>query len=98
VNGLEVTDNARVKIDQSEVLATGFRTSPAGSFPSEANRPNPGKGIEFDDNSSGAVYRTEVSGNFAAGISDRSEGDVRIDEVFLFDNRPDLDGIKNKDR
>ena len=53
--GIEVTGNARVTIAKSEVHATGFRLNPAtGDFPTTVT-PNPGKGIEFDDNSSGPI-------------------------------------------
>lgn len=80
--GIEVNDNARVKVDKSEVIATGFRLNPAtGDFPT-VNPPMPGIGISFEDNSRGAVYRTEVSGSFRAGISGRS----RLKDVYLFDN------------
>jgi hypothetical protein len=91
--GIEVNDNARVKVDKSEVVATGFRLNPAtGDFPTTSN-PNPGIGISFEDNSRGAVYRTEVSGSFRTGIADRSSGNVTVDHVFLFDNNPDKDGF-----
>lgn len=87
--GVEVNDSARVKVDNSEVVATGFRLNPGtGDFPTVEN-PNPGIGISFKDNSQGAVYRTEVSGSFRNGISDRSRGKVKLDDVFLFDNGPD---------
>lgn len=93
--GIEVNDNARVKVDKSEVIATGFRLNPAtGDFPTTSN-PNPGIGISFEDNSRGAVYRTEVAGSFRAGISDRSSGSVKIKDVYLFDNNPDKDGSGN---
>lgn len=94
--GIEVRDSAKVKIDQCQVLATGFRMNATSNFPT-ANRPMPGKGISFEGNSSGAVFRTEVSGSFAAGISDRSRGSVRIRDVYLFNNRPDLEGVDDDD-
>jgi hypothetical protein len=87
--GIEVNDNARVKIDKSEVIATGFRLNPAtGDFPT-TNQPNPGIGISFEDNSRGAVFRTEVAGSFRVGIARSSRGDVRMKDVYLFDNNPD---------
>lgn len=91
--GIEVNDSARVKVDKSEVNATGFRQSAAGDFPAPFN-PNPGIGISFEDNARGAVFRTEVSGSFRAGISDRSRGGVRLSDVYLFDNNPDKEGIR----
>lgn len=87
--GIEVTGNARVKIDQTHVLGSGFRSG----APPVNNTPNPGKGIEFEGSSSGAVFRTEVSGSVAAGISSRTGGEVKLQDVYLFDNRPNLEGF-----
>lgn len=96
--GVEVNDNARVKIDKSEVIATGFRLNPAtGDFPTVA-QPNPGIGISFEDNARGAVFRTEVAGSFRAGISDRSRGDVKVEDVYLTDNNPNADGVRGGGR
>ncbi len=90
-----VKDSARVKVDQSEVIATGFRFNPeTGDFPSVNNKPNPGIGISFEDHSGGAVFRTEVSRSLAAGISDRSCGSVRVEDGYLFDNAPDMENIR----
>lgn len=89
--GIEVNDFARVKVDNCEVHATGFRLNPAtGDFPT-VNQPNPGKGIAFEDRSRGAVFRTEVSGSFRAGIS--SNGNVDTKDVYAFDNNPDFEGF-----
>lgn len=86
--GVEVTGSARVKIDQSQILGSGFRS---GAAPVN-NTPNPGKGIEFDDSSSGAVFRTEVSGSFSTGISRKTRtGQVTTRDVYLFDNQDDDD-------
>lgn len=93
--GIEVNDNARVKIDKSEVIATGFRLNPmTGDFPT-TSRPNPGIGISFEDNSYGAVFRTEVAGSFGAGIFSSSRFEVRVIDVYVFDNNPDFQGVKN---
>ncbi len=93
--GIVVKDSARVKVDQSEVIATGFRFNPeTGDFPSVNNKPNPGIGISFEDQSGGAVFRTEVSRSLAAGISDRSSGSVRVEDGYLFDNAPDMENIR----
>ena len=84
--GIEVNDQARVKVDKSEVVATGFRLNPAtGDFPT-TDHPNPGDGISFNSSSRGAVYRTEVSGSFRTGISGRR---VTVKDVYLFDNNRD---------
>ncbi len=93
--GVEVTDDARVAISRSEITATGFRLNPmTGDFPSDANRPDPGKGIEFDDRSSGVVFKTTVSGSFAAGLSNQTSNRraVCVGPVSLFDNAPNYEG------
>ncbi len=91
--GIEVSSTARVKIDNCEVHATGFRLNPVtGDFPT-TSRPNPGKGIAFRGGSRGAVFRTEVSGSFGAGIA--SNGNVRVDDIYLFDNNPNRKGFDN---
>lgn len=90
-----MADNARVAITRSEVHATGFRLNPAtGNFPSPANVPNPGKGIEFDDSSSGSVVLFAVIGSFRAGISNDtgSRGAVCVALVNVFDNSPNFEG------
>lgn len=96
--GIEVTGNARVSISKSEVHATGFRLNPAtGDFPTTST-PNPGKGIEFDDNSSGTVFSTSVTGSFGAGISDSTNSggrnrNVCVYLVNVFDNSPNFERI-----
>ncbi|CAN5672851.1 hypothetical protein BH18ACI1_BH18ACI1_12020 [soil metagenome] len=91
--GIEIADNARVTISKSEIHATGFRVNPmTGSFPGSST-PNPGKGIEFDDASSGTVFLTTVSGSFGAGISDVSSGSVCAYLVNVFDNSPNFQNV-----
>lgn len=101
--GIEVTGNARVAISNTEVHGSGFRQSPSGDFPTTSN-PNPGKGIEFDDNSSGSIFATTVSGSFAAGISDETGGsphgrgrrnsNVCVFNSNVFDNHPNFDNVR----
>ncbi len=98
--GIEVNGSARVKIDKSQVLATGYRLNPGtGDFPSDQFRPSPGVGIRFAGSASGAVFRTEVSGSFAAGIAATPSGNpfgnsgaVTLGDVYLFDNSPNTTG------
>ena len=102
--GIEVNDNAKVSVSNSSVYATGFRLNPGtGDFPA-ANAPQPGIGISFEDNSSGAVFLTTVTGSFAAGISDttgngngrgngRGNGNVCVSSINVFDNSPNLQNI-----
>lgn len=92
--GIEVMGNARVKIDQSHVLATGFRVGGGMDFPRVA-APNPGDGISFVDSSSGAIFRTEVTGSFRNGIVDRSGGRIQTRDVYLFDNGVNSNGVDN---
>ena len=91
--GVEVTGNARVTIAKSEIHATGFRQG-GGNFPT-ANQPMPGKGIEFDDNSSGTVFLTTVTGSFAAGISNQTNKskNVCVNLVNVFDNSPNFQRV-----
>ncbi len=66
-----------------------------GNSPSDANRPDPGIGIEFDGNSSGTVFWTTVTGSFGAGIASESKSRrygrsaVCVALVNLFDNKPE---------
>lgn len=93
--GIEIADNARVTIAKSEVHGTGFRTNPVtGNFPTP-NVPSPGKGIEFDDSSSGTVFLTTVSGSFGAGISNMTgrRFNVCVSNVNVFDNSPNFESV-----
>ena len=83
--GIEVLDNSRVTISDTEIHGTGFRISPVGMFPA-ANAPMPGIGIEFNNNSSGTVFSSTVSGSFSTGISDVSTGNVCVSSTNVFDN------------
>lgn len=65
--GIEVDGNARVTISGCEVTANGFRQSAVGDFPTTST-PNPGRGISFEEESTGTITNTIVSGNFAEGI------------------------------
>ncbi|MDQ3067155.1 MAG: hypothetical protein M3R12_08420 [Actinomycetota bacterium] len=84
--GIEIVGNAKVAISDSEVYATGRRVNPmTGDFPSAANRPDPGTGIEFDDKSTGTVFFTRVTGSTGAGI-DSGKNKVCVALVNVFDN------------
>lgn len=82
--GIEVVDQARVAISESDVNASGFRKSAAG-----VGTPNPGIGIEFDDDSYGSIYDTSVTGSFGAGISAERRA-VELVDVQVFDNNPNF--------
>jgi len=93
--GIEISDTAKVAISDSEVYATGRRVNPmTGDFPSAANQPNPGDGIEFDDDSSGTVFFTRVTGSVGGGITTDRTNDVCLALVNVFDNNPNLEGAK----
>lgn len=99
--GILVSNNAKVKINNTQVSATGFRVGATGDFP-RVNPPTPGVGIEFEDDSSGLVCNTCVTGSFGAGISnetrDNGQGggnsSVRLQNVCVFNNHPDLKGFR----
>ncbi len=93
--GIRVQDNAKVKINDTDVAATGFRVGATGDFPrNPLNQPNPGVGIEYEDNSSGLICNTCVTRSFRAGIKDSSSGTVRLQNVCLFDNNPNTEGFR----
>jgi parallel beta-helix repeat protein len=90
--GIRIKDNAKVKINNTTVAATGFRVSGAGDFP-RLNRPNPGNGIDFGGASSGLVCQSCVTGSFGEGISGKIKrtgrhhsAKVELDDVCLFNN------------
>lgn len=93
--GIEIADRAKVLINDTEVHSTGFRAGPAGNFPT-ANPPAPGIGIEFDDQSTGVISSTTISGSFAAGISNKtpSRAGLCLQNVTSFDNSPNFDGVR----
>lgn len=104
--GVHVVDRARVSISNSQVNASGFRTSAAG-----VGRANPGTGISYEDASMGSIYWTSVTGSAAAGVEvndQRSSGrggysrghrqgsNVELFEVQLFDNNPNFRGSRRR--
>jgi hypothetical protein len=92
--GIEIEDDAKVAISDSEVYATGRRVNPmTGDFPSDANRPDPGTGIEFGGHSTGTVFFTRVTGSTGVGI-DAGRNRVCLALVNVFDNHDDVRGAK----
>lgn len=87
---IHVVDNATVTIVNSQVNAAGFRNGA-----NLDNTPNPGIGIGFEDNSSGLIANTTISGNFAAGVSRLSGAPkaVMSSGNIVFDNNPNFDRI-----
>jgi Right handed beta helix region len=90
--GIRIQNNAKVKINNTTVAATGYRVSGAGDFP-RAVRPDPGNGIDFGGASSGQVCQSCVTGSFGEGVSGKTKRDgrqhsarVELDDVCLFNN------------
>lgn len=99
-HGILVQDNAKVKVNGSAVAATGFRVGGGTDFPGPAispnttGTPNPGVGIEYEDNSSGLICNTCVTRSFGAGIKDSTRESVRLQNLCLFDNNPNTEGFR----
>ncbi len=95
-NGIDVSGNARVAISNSAVSFTGFRAGATGDFPSAANQPNPGVGINFRESARGSVAFSTVNGNFAAGLSNTTGNPAAITILMInaFDNNPDFAGLR----
>lgn len=87
--GIQVSDEASVVITDSQVHSSGFRRS--GTL-GEVDA-NPGIGIAFQNDSSGAITRTTVAHSFAAGISVQTSGDVQFLDNTVVNNNPDVDGV-----
>lgn len=89
-SGIRVLDGGKAAITNCQVNANGFRQAPGVD-----NTPDPGVGIEFQGSASGSVSFTTVTGNFAAGMSadNTNRKNIRLNEVVVFDNNPDLAGL-----
>jgi len=98
-NGILVSDNAEVLIQNSQITSTGFRVNPGtGNFPTD-NAPMPGKGVVFQDRSQGRITDTTISGNFDDGLDRDRRARVQMDNVTFFDNnrRRELGGDDDDD-
>jgi hypothetical protein len=74
-NGIVISDNAEVLIQNSAITSTGFRLNPVtGDFPAVL-APMPGNGVNLQGRSSTAIVRSSISGNFGAGIAGASDDD-----------------------
>jgi hypothetical protein len=68
-NGINVLDNAKVAIRNSQITSTGYRLNPrTGNFPT-ANPPTPGIGINFQGSSRGEISNSVIAGNFDEGLN-----------------------------
>jgi hypothetical protein len=84
--GIRAMGTSRVTILNTTVNASGQRFNPM------AGTPGPGTGIRFEEMSRGAVVRSTVSGNTAAGISNASNGTVVLLQNSVFDNGTNFTG------
>ena len=91
--GVRVRNTSVVSIDRSEVIATGFRAGINTAVSPSPATPQPGAGIAFQNSSFGAVYRTNISGNFGPGVQDASAGVVVLTDDYFFNNNPNTVGI-----
>ena len=90
--GIRVQGDSKVVVTDSQVNSSGYRKSGSlGATPGGDIPPNPGIGIEFEDNSSGLVSFTTVAHSFGTGIM--SNRKVRLLANTVFDNNPNYDGF-----
>ena len=82
--GILVRDSAKVTISEADVSASGFRKNTAG-----VSTPKPGIGIEFEDDATGSIWKSVVTGSKSAGINYDKKA-VELFEVQSFDNRPNF--------
>jgi len=85
--GIRVVNNAKVTINKCSVTATGFRVG------NVVAAPDPGTGIEFENNSAGMICDTLVSGNFGAGILRDTKRLVTVKDECVFNNSPNMQGF-----
>jgi hypothetical protein len=87
--GIRVRDTAKVKINETQAAATGFRVSGGLDFP-RVNDPTPDVGIEFENQSSGLICNSCVTASFRGGIrnSTGQKSSVELQNVCAFDNAP----------
>ena len=83
--GILVQGTADVSISDSHIGDNGFRTGSGGS-----STANPGAGVVFQSSSSGALFRTAITGNASSGLSDQSSGETAVQDVYFFDNNPNF--------
>lgn len=92
--GVLAMGSSRVAVVNSQVNGTGYRRSGSlGATPGGDIAPQPGVGIEFEDNSSGYISGTTIAHSFAAGI--RSNGRVTRTNNILFDNNADASSMSD---
>jgi hypothetical protein len=78
--GVRAMGTSRVTIIDSFINATGQRFNPM------AGTAGPGTGVRFEEMASGAIIRTTISGNTAAGVSNASTRTILLSQSTIFDN------------
>ena len=84
--GIRVQSVSNVSIMNSSVASTGYRLNPmSGDFPN-GSAPAPGYGISFEGTSRGNIVSSNVSQNFARGVSNVGGGSVCISQSNFINN------------
>ncbi|MEW6731624.1 MAG: right-handed parallel beta-helix repeat-containing protein [Acidobacteriota bacterium] len=79
--GIRAAGMSRVTVLDSFITASGMRFTAAGP-----GTPGPGTGVRFEEQSTGALIRTTVSGNTAAGVNNASTRGITLVQSAIFDN------------
>jgi len=92
--GIRLVEDGRVTGENLRIASTGFRRGTGSSTPTAGT----GHAISFEGGSAGTIFHSQITGSFAAAISNtstRGAGAVRYYEVFLSHNAA---GIVNATR
>lgn len=84
--GIRAQGTSRVMISSTTVNASGMRFNPMPSTP------NPGTGIRFEEQASGTVVDSIISGNTGTGLSNASTRQVLLARNAIFDNGTNVSG------
>ncbi len=84
--GIRAQGTSRVLISNTTVNASGMRFNPMPSVP------NPGTGIRFEEQASGTVVDSVISGNTGTGLSNASTRQVLLARNTIFDNGTNVSG------
>jgi len=84
--GIRAMGTSRVTIKNTIVNASGMRFNPMQSMA------NPGTGIRFEEQASGSVVDSIISGNVATGLSNASSRPVSLARNTIFDNGTNVSG------
>jgi parallel beta-helix repeat protein len=84
--GIRAQGTSRVMISGTTVNASGMRFNPMPSTP------NPGTGIRFEEQASGTVVDSIISGNTGTGLSNGSSRQVLLARNTIFDNGTNVSG------